>query len=251
LKGTLPQLGVTDSKLKCVSRPHSVDAHKGNTLNTLVQEMMVELVDIDPAFKQLRVCLVLCLNPKACMSFIHVIFPEILKCNLICLGNPGTGKSTWLNNIAGPRKDGSVRFSVGVKYGSGLTTALQIEEAHGVRYADTPVLADIAIREKVFEEIKEGLVQNGAYSAVFFIRLESGRPIGNGVATMATILKLSPPLRCCHSIMFNKLTTREHNDLHKMARDDWESLKAQIVMVDGEGNILPFTKHVFFQKRIG
>jgi len=229
-----------------VSRPHSVDAHKGNTLPTLVQEMMVELVDIDPAFKQRRVCLVLCLNPKACMSFIHVIFPEILKCNLICLGNPGTGKSTWLNNVAGPRKDGSVRFSGGVKYGSGLTTALQIEEADGVRYADTPRLADIA-----FEEIEEGLVQNGAYSAVFFIRLESGRPIGNGVATMATILKLSPPLRCCHSIMFNKLTTREHNDLHKMARDDWESLKAQIVMVDGEGNILPFTKHVFFQKRIG
>jgi len=40
-----------------------------------------------------------------------------------------------------------------VKYGSGLTIALQAEETDGVRYSDTPGLADPAIREKAAEEI--------------------------------------------------------------------------------------------------
>jgi len=82
-----------------------------------------------------------------------VISPETLKHNIIFLGNPGSGKSTWLNNLAGRREDGEIRFQAGVKYGSGLTTALQTEETDGVRYSDTPGLADPAIREKAAEEI--------------------------------------------------------------------------------------------------
>jgi len=179
------------------------------------------------------------------MSFIHVISPETLKHNIIFLGNPGSGKSTWLNNLAGRREDGEIKFQAGVKHGSRLTTALQAEETDGVIYSDTPGLADPAIRERAAEEIKKGLSQNGSYSVVFFFTVSGGRMPPAEVTTMDTILKLCPPLRCCHAIVCNKLSKKEYSDLHKMEGEAWENMKAQLVMKDDAGNVLPVTKHTF------
>jgi len=65
------------------------------------------------------------------------------------------------------------------------------------------------------------------------------------VTTMDTILKLCPPLRCCHAIVCNKLSKKEYSDLHKMEGEAWENMKAQLVMEDDAGNVLPVTKHTF------
>ena len=56
---------------------------------------------------------------------------------VLAVGNPGSGKSTVLNALTGAQN-----FEAGVSFGSGLTSKLQEVVVNGIRYADTPGVAD-------------------------------------------------------------------------------------------------------------
>jgi hypothetical protein len=97
---------------------------------------------------------------------------------IVFCGNPGTGKSTWLNGICGKEL-----FKSGFSAGSGLTQAVQTEEAtipfEGKRFkivaGDTPGLKDAKTQEQCGEEIRKALERsketNSALRLIFFFTL--------------------------------------------------------------------------------
>ena len=64
---------------------------------------------------------------------------------VLAVGNPGSGKSTVLNALTGAQN-----FEAGVSFGSGLTSKLQEVVVNGIRYADTPGVADDTYRQALF-----------------------------------------------------------------------------------------------------
>ena len=80
------------------------------------------------------------------------------KYGIIAIGNPGTGKSTTLNALAGKQL-----FKSGVSFGGGLTKTLDEEIVDGVKYMDTPGLADKELRIAAGEAISKALKAGGKY----------------------------------------------------------------------------------------
>lgn len=108
---------------------------------------------------------------------------------IICVGNPGTGKSTLLNGIIG---DSNVQFKSGVSFGKGLTCALQwVRDCKtGYWYGDTPGLSDVKLRETAAKEITKALkTEEDEYKIVFVITEEAGRVRPVDVTTIATVLR--------------------------------------------------------------
>ena len=64
---------------------------------------------------------------------------------VLAVGNPGSGKSTVLNALTGAQN-----FEAGVSFGSGLTSKLHEVVVNGIRYADTPGVADDTYRQALF-----------------------------------------------------------------------------------------------------
>ena len=71
------------------------------------------------------------------------------------IGNPGAGKSTLANCIAG-----DPLFKSGISLGSGKTYKLEKGKHGGVMYLDPPGLADIKMRKAAASAITEALSQN-------------------------------------------------------------------------------------------
>lgn len=110
------------------------------------------------------------------------------KCYLF-VGNPGTGKSTIMNGLAGKAVfKAEPSFS-----GSGVTFQFDIAEVPGVGLLmDTPGLADVEMKKKASEAITSALKQNGFYRVFFVITLQSGRIHAADKATMKLILESAP-----------------------------------------------------------
>lgn len=70
---------------------------------------------------------------------------QLEKTDIIFCGNPGVGKSSIATSISG------VQFESGISFGSGLTMKLKWNESPtlpGIRFADTPGLADMELKEQ-------------------------------------------------------------------------------------------------------
>ena len=83
---------------------------------------------------------------------------------IIAVGNPGSGKSTYLNALAGENL-----FKSGVNVGGGLTYELDVKKNTKGHFLDTPGLADKKLRKKAGEAISEGLRKDGGYKVIFFV----------------------------------------------------------------------------------
>jgi len=79
-----------------------------------------------------------------------------VACNIVFCGNPGVGKSSLASCISGER------FEARVCLGAGLTAELQWRESRsipGVRFADTPGLADAELRERAAKAINQAMTE--------------------------------------------------------------------------------------------
>ena len=73
---------------------------------------------------------------KSCLDVLHSQFFSLRMKNslkIIAVGNPGSGKSTILNSLAG-----EVLFKAGVNIGQGLTFQLDEAENKNGHFLDTP-----------------------------------------------------------------------------------------------------------------
>lgn len=98
------------------------------------------------------------------------------------MGNPGSGKSTILNGIAG-----APIFKAGIALGR-MTTALQRHDIGTLSLFDTPGLSDIDMRKKAGEELDALLQTNMNIHICFVVTLENGRPRPVDAMTIDTVL---------------------------------------------------------------
>jgi len=96
--------------------------------------------------------------------------------DIIFCGNPGVGKSSIATSISG------IQFQSGVSFGSGLTVKLEWNESPAlpnIRFADTPGLADMELKEQAAQSITEALAQGAASGRktkiIFVMTTEGGR----------------------------------------------------------------------------
>ena len=86
--------------------------------------------------------------------------------SIIVIGNPGAGKSTILNGLAG-----EVLFKSGVSIGEGLTYKLDERTNDKGTFFDTPGLADDTHREAAGEAISTALRRGGNLRVGFIFDL--------------------------------------------------------------------------------
>jgi len=123
-----------------------------------------------------------------------------VKSNTLFIGNPGAGKSTFLNGLLQ-----RPAFASGISLGKGLTSVCQIErDDYGNVYLDTPGLSDVTMREKAAHEISKALRNGGLFKIFFVITLETGRIRGDDKTTMRLVTQAAP-IGNFYSIIVNKL----------------------------------------------
>ena len=120
--------------------------------------------------------------------------------SIVAIGNPGVGKSTTLNALAGEHL-----FNSGISFGSGMTYQLDERTNSRGRFFDTPGLADDTYREAAGQAISEALRKGGPFKVLFFIMTESGRVVKQDVTTLRLVLDACPELGNNYGIVINKI----------------------------------------------
>ncbi|KAI0563706.1 50S ribosome-binding GTPase [Gracilaria domingensis] len=104
--------------------------------------------------------------------------------HVIMAGNPGVGKSAILNSLVG-----SCEFTSGISLGSGRTRVLKTVSRNGVKYSDTPGLADTEMRERAAGEISKAFESGGKIKLIFVVLTVAGRVRTDDLATINIVLK--------------------------------------------------------------
>jgi len=120
--------------------------------------------------------------------------------SVIAIGNPGVGKSTILNALAGEHL-----FLSGISIGSGLTYQLDEKSNSRGQFFDTPGLADDTYRKAAGEAIRDALRKGGRFKVLFFVKTESGRVVRQDVTTLKLVLDSCPELGNRYGIVINKV----------------------------------------------
>ena len=130
---------------------------------------------------------------------------------ILAVGNPGAGKSTTLNYLAG-----EVLFESGDSFGGGLTSQLNVGVSKdNVVFYDTPGLADISLRKAAGKAISEALREGGTYKIFFFVSQDAGRPKNEDITTLNLVLEAAPEIGCKYSIIVPKIKAGIANGLRK------------------------------------
>ena len=119
---------------------------------------------------------------------------------IIAIGNPGSGKSTILNAIAG-----EVLFKSGISFGQGLTDQLNVREYNGRKFIDTPGIADDTYRKQAGEAITTAFQKGGPHKIIFFVQTESGRIVSQDITTMKLVLDAAPEIGRKYGIIINQV----------------------------------------------
>ena len=119
----------------------------------------------------------------------------------IFIGNPGVGKSSLLNSIAG-----EALFKSGVSPGKGLTRQLEQKAIGSIMYCYTPGLADTEMREEAGKAISQALKEGGPCKIFFVVIEEAGRVRPQCAATMKVVLDAAPEIGNKFGIIVNKCT---------------------------------------------
>lgn len=122
---------------------------------------------------------------------------------MIFLGNPGGGKSTLLNSVAG-----KMIFSSGISIGKGLTDKVFSTTVDNVTYCDTPGLSDPASRNEAGMAISKLLREGGTCRICFIVTLERGRVKPDDTATMISILNAAPEIGNRYGIIVNQCSKK-------------------------------------------
>ena len=122
---------------------------------------------------------------------------------VIAVGNPGSGKSTFLNALAGENL-----FNSGVSIGKGLT--YQLDERINARgtFLDTPGLADEKLREAAGKAISNGLRKGGDFKVIFFVTQQAGRVNAQDATTMRLVLEAASDIDQNYGVIINKVKRR-------------------------------------------
>ena len=121
---------------------------------------------------------------------------------IIAVGNPGAGKSTTLNYLAG-----EVLFKSGDSYGGGLTNEMTAAVSRDSKWKlyDTPGLADLGLRKAAGKAISEALREGGTYKIFFFVSQDAGRPKNEDITTLNLVLEAAPEIGSQYSIIVPKI----------------------------------------------
>jgi len=122
-----------------------------------------------------------------------------MAASIIAIGNPGSGKSTVLNCLAG-----EVLFKSGMSLGDGLTYQLDERENARGRFYDTPGLADDTHREAAAKAISTALRKGGYFRILFFIMANDGRVVKQDITTLRLVLDAAPEIGNHYGIVINK-----------------------------------------------
>lgn len=120
---------------------------------------------------------------------------------IIAVGNPGSGKSTVLNSLAG-----EVLFKAGVNIGQGLTFELDEATNKNGHFLDTPGLADEKLRKAAGKAISDGLRKGGQYKVLFFVTQEAGRVNQQDATTLRLVLEAAPEIGTQYGVIVNKIS---------------------------------------------
>ncbi|ETI30162.1 hypothetical protein F443_22713 [Phytophthora nicotianae P1569] len=134
--------------------------------------------------------------------------------NCLFMGNPGTGKSTLINCLAG-----TPLFNSGLSYGEGLTKEFQKRVHDNIQYMDTPGLADRSIQEKAAAAITEALKQTGTFKLFFMVRLENGRVVSDDLATIEIVLNSIEMEKIPFAVIVNNVKKRQYAQMREKGPD--------------------------------
>jgi len=158
------------------------------------------------------------------------------------MGNPGVGKSTILNSLAN-----GVFFHSGKSWGQGLTEGLQWETVGPNQFADTPGLADVALKDQAADAIRDALNVGGTYKIIFVAKIIERRCSPEDIATIGLILEAAPAIRNNYGLIINKIEDDDAADLK-----EYPNAKRQFISYFeetlpywcGDGNVMFLKKSV-------
>ena len=164
------------------------------------------------------------------------------------VGNPGVGKSTILNGLAG-----AILFKSGVNPGGGMTRTRQVEHIQGFgNLIDTPGVADVHLRDQAALEIGSALMRIGQHRLFFILELTAGRVRPMDKTTMKLVLDACQGIPdFCYSIILNKLPKKTLQKLRDNVKSDGEEMGFQDTVLTSIMSGLPlYTHSVHFVPKI-